>query len=186
MRSFAMTTFALALAFVPTVAFAQQQPPTQPPAQQPPAGAAQPAAPAPPKLTFKTPAGILFVQVKPGPVVGADGKPDPSGQTYQQVFEEMMNKLIAGLPNAADPDIKAEAGSWKYFKGMEPGQGGNVMYVVLIDPARAGAEYQFFEVIQKSLTDEQKRDPATAAMYQKYNAAIAGMQFMNLTPSGGK
>ena len=166
MRSFAMTTFALALA-LPVAAFAQQQPPAQPPAGQQPAAAAQPAAPAAPKLAFKAPAGMLFVQVKPD-------------QTA--VFEEMMSKLIAGLPNSADPDVKSEAGSWKWYRGLEPGQGGNVMYVVLIDPAKPNTEYQFFEVIQKTLTDEQKRDPATAAMYTKYNAAIAGMSMMNLTP----
>ena len=181
MRSFVTSTFVLALALAPAAAFAQtttttQQPPAgqqQPPAgqQQPPAAAAQPAAPAAPKLTFKGPAGMLFVQVKPD-------------QTA--VFEEMMNKVIAGLPNATDPDVKAEAGTWKYYKGMEPGQGGNVVYLVLIDPAKPNAEYQFFEVIQKTLTDEQKRDPATADMYKKYNAAIAGMSMMNLTPGGSK
>ena len=59
------------------------------------------------------------------------------------------------------------------------------MYIVLIDPAKPGDEYQFFEVIQKTLTDDQKRDPATAEMYKKYAAAIAQMSKMNLTPKGG-
>src|SRR5689334_19186573 len=106
MRSFAMTTFALVLAFAPAAAFAQQQPPTQPPAQ-PPAGqqpaAAQPAAPAAPKLAIKGSAGVLFVQVKPD-------------QTA--VFEEMMGKLINGLANSSDPELKSQAASWHYYKGM--------------------------------------------------------------------
>jgi len=185
MRSF-VTSFAFVLALAPAAAFAQnstttaqqppagQQPPAQPPAGQPPAGqppaAAQPpAAPAAPKLGFKAPAGMLIVQVKPD-------------QTA--VFEEMMDKIKSGVANATDADVKAQAGSWHYYKGTEPGQGGNVMYIVLIEPAKPGTEYQFFEVIQKTLTDEEKRNPATGEMYKKYNAAIAGMSLINLTPAG--
>jgi hypothetical protein len=177
MRSF-VTTFALALALAPAAAFAQTtppptQPPAQPPAgQQPPAAAqpAAPAAPAAPKLSFKTPAGMLFVQVKPD-------------QTA--VFEEMMNKIKGGLAASANADLKTQSASWKFYKAAEPGAGGNVMYIVLIEPAVANTEYQFFEVIQKTLSDEQKRDPATAEMYKKYNASIASMNMMNLTPGGG-
>jgi hypothetical protein len=170
MRSFVISTFALAIVLAPAVVFAQATTTPPPAGQQPPATAqapAQPAAPAAPKLTFKTPAGILLVQVKPD-------------QTA--VFEEMIGKLSAGLPNAKDPAIKAEAGSWKFYRAAEPAAGGNVLYVVLIDPATANTEYQFYEVINSTLTDEQKRDPATAEMYKRWNAAIAGMNMLNITP----
>jgi hypothetical protein len=177
MRSFVTSTFALALALAPAAAIAQttttttQQPPAgQPPAGQPPPAAAQPAAPAAPKLGFKTGAGMLFVQVKPD-------------QTT--VFEEMMGKIKNGLAASSSPELKAQASSWKFYRAAEPGQGGNVMYIVLIEPATPNTEYQFFEVIQKTLSEEQKRDPATAEMYKKYNASIAGMNMMNLTPGGG-
>jgi hypothetical protein len=167
------TTIVLALALAPAAAFAQQQPPSQPPAQQPPAGqppaAAQPAAPAAPKLSFDAPVGMLFVQVKPDQAT---------------TFEGMMTKLKSGLAASSDPALKAQSGSWHYFKATEPGPGGTVMYVVLIDPAKQGEEYQFLEVIQKTLTDEQKRDPATADMYKQFAGAIAGMSKMNLTPKG--
>lgn len=194
MRAFVITTFALAVALAPAAAFAQSQPPTQPPPTtttgqppatttgQPPATTtAQPPAAAP-KVSFTTPAGVLLVQVKPGPVTGADGKPDPSGQTYQQVFEEMFAKLKTGV--ASSPDLKAQAGAWKAYRASEP-MGGNTLYIVVIDPAVANTEYQFFEVMQKTLTDEQKRDPATAEMYKKYAAAIASMNKLNVTPVGG-
>jgi hypothetical protein len=113
---------------------------------------------------------MLFVQVKPD-------------QTA--VFEEMMNKIKKGLADSPNADLKAQASSWKYYKAAEPGAGGNVMYIVLIEPATANTEYQFFEVIQKTLTDEEKRNPATAEMYKKYNGSIASMNMMNLTPGGG-
>jgi hypothetical protein len=160
MRSFVTTTFALALALVPAAVFAQATPPpAQPPAGQQPPAAAQPAAPAAPKLSFNTPAGMLLVQVKPD-------------QTA--TFEEMIGKIKGG----------GQGSGWKVYKAAEPAAGGNVMYVVLIDPATANTEYQFFEVIQKTLTDEQKRDPNTAEMYKKYAAAIAGMNKLNVTPIG--
>jgi hypothetical protein len=171
MRSFVTSTFALALALVPAVAFAQASTTTaQPPAGQQPAAAAQPAAPAALKLSFTTSAGMLLVQVKPD-------------QTA--TFEEMIGKIKSGVASSTDPALKAQAGTWKIYKAAEPAAGGNVMYVVLIDPATANTEYQFFEVIQKTLTDEQKRDPATAELYKKYAAAIAGMNKLNVTPVGG-
>jgi hypothetical protein len=161
-----MSTFALALALAPAAAFAQQTPPPgQPPAGQAPAAQA---APAPIKIGFTGPAGMLLVQVK-------------SDQTA--AFEEMMGKIINGVASSTDDKTKAEAGSWKYYKAAEPAAG-NVMYVVLIDPAHPDTEYQFLEVLNKTLTDDQKRDPATQDMYKKYAAAIANMNKLNLTPMG--
>src|SRR5438876_139833 len=59
MRASVISTFALAVALVPAAAFAQATTSSAPAAAQ--------AAPAPaePKVPFKTPAGILLVQIKP-------------------------------------------------------------------------------------------------------------------------
>lgn len=189
MRSFVTCVFALAVVLAPAASFAQatttapQQPPAgQPPAGQPPAGqpptgqpptgqppaAAQPAAPAAPKLSFKGPVGLLLVQVK-------------ADQTA--AFEEMMGKIQSGLANSSDPAIKAQAGTWKYYRAAEPAPNG-IMYIVLIDPAKPNTEYQFLEVLNRTLTDEQKRDPATQEMYKRYAGAIAGMNMLNVTPGG--
>lgn len=211
MRSFVISTFALAavVALAPSAAFAQ--PPAQqqqPPAGQPPAGQ-QPAAPAAPKLTFTTPAGMLLVQVKPGnstcdqpaaaqpPAASSSTGQPPAGQAaaapctpqpYTQIFEEMVGKLKAAFSSpSSPPEVKAQASSWRIYKSSEPGPNGNVFYVMLIDPTVPNNEYQFFELIQKSLTPEQQRDPATAQMYQRFNSAIAQMSKLDLTPvSGGQ
>jgi hypothetical protein len=170
MRSLVTSTFALALALAPAVAYAQATTTTQqPPAGQQPPAAAQPAAPAAPKVGFKGNAGVLLVQVKPD-------------QTA--TFEEMMGKIKSGVGNSTDPAVKAQAGSWKYYKAAEPANG-NTLYLVMIEPATPGTEYQFLEVLNKTLTDDQKRDPATQEMYKKYAAAIATMSMLNLTPEGG-
>jgi hypothetical protein len=171
MRSFVTSTFALALALAPAAAFAQATtPPAQPPAGQQPPAAAQPAAPAAPKVGFTAPAGLLLVQVK-------------GDQTA--AFEEMMGKIKTGVANATDPALKAQAGSWHYYKATEPAPGGNVMYIVLIEPAKADTEYQFLEVLNKTLSDDEKRKPETQEMYKRYAGAIAGMNKLNVTPGGG-
>jgi hypothetical protein len=171
MRSFVTSTFALALALAPAAAFAQTTTTTaqQPPAGQQPPAAAQPAAAAAPKVGFTAPAGLLLVQVKPD-------------QTA--VFEEMMGKIKNGVAGATDPSVKAQAGSWHYYKASEPA-GANVMYIVVIEPAKPDTEYQFLEVLNKTLSDEEKRKQETQDMYKKYAGAIASMNKLNITPGGG-
>jgi len=172
MRSFVRSTFALALALAPAAAFAQATTTTtqQPPAGQTPPAAAQPAAPAAPKVGFTATAGLLLVQVKPDQTAA---------------FEEMMDKIQKGVGAATDPKVKEQAGAWKYFKASEPAAG-NVMYIVIINPAKADTEYQFLEVLNSTLTDDQKRDPATQEMYKKYAGAIVSMNKLNVTPMGGQ
>ena len=166
-RPFVSVMFAVALA-LPAASFAQATATQQPPAQQPPAQ--EPAAPPAPKVAFKANAGILLVQVK-------------GDQTT--VFEEMIAKLKSGLAATADAALKEQAAGFKVYKASEPAAGGNVLYVVVVDPALPNAEYSFLEVINKTLSPEQQRDPATQEMYKRFAAAFAGMNILNLTPVGG-
>ena len=155
---------ALALALLPAAVFAQD-PPTQPPAQTAPAAPAQPTAP---KIGFKTNAGMLLVQVK-------------TDQTA--AFEELMAKLKPALEGATDPALKAQA-SFKVYKAAEGSQG-NVLYVVVFDPATPNAEYNFLDMYNKTLTPEQQRDPAMVENFKKWAAAFAGMNILNLSPVTG-
>jgi hypothetical protein len=161
---------ALALALLPAAVFAQDPPPQQPPTQQPPAQTqpAAPAQPTEPKVGFKTPAGMLLVQIKPDQV-GA--------------FEDMMAKMKPALQASTDPALKAQA-SFKVYKSAEA-SGGNALYVVLFDPATPGTEYSFLDMFNKTLTPEQQRDPATVEMFKQWANAFAGMNILNLTPVGG-
>lgn len=163
---------ALALALLPAAAFAQQpptqEPPTQqPPTQQPPAQTA-PAQPAEPKIGFKSNAGMLLVQVKP------DGT---------SAFEELMSKLKSQLEGASDPALKSQA-NFKVYKSTE-GSGGNALYVVVIDPAVPGAEYNFLDMYNKTLTPEEQRDPAMVENFKRWASAFAGMNILNLSPVTG-
>jgi len=170
-RSFVTSTVGLALALAPAMLFAQSAPAQQPPAGQAPTAQTPPAqppaaeAPKAPKLTFKGAAGMLLVQVKPD-------------QT--KAFEEMITKLKSGTAASSDPDIKQQA-NVRAYRSAEPGPGGNVFYILLYDPATAGAEYNWLDVINKTLTPEQQRDPATRDMYARFAASVATMNILNLT-----
>ncbi|MEO5895338.1 MAG: hypothetical protein ABIS06_06525 [Vicinamibacterales bacterium] len=173
MRRPFVTVTALALALLPAATFAQ----TTPPAQQPPATttpAQPPAAPAPaqpaaPKLTFKTTSGMLLVQVKPDQTAA---------------FEEMIAKMKSSVAASTDETVKQQA-NVKVYKSSEPGAGGNALYVVLYDPATPGAEHYWLDVVNKTLTPEQQRDPATREMYTRWAGSIATMNQLNLTVVGG-
>jgi hypothetical protein len=160
---------ALALAMLPAAVFAQDPPTQQPPAQQPPAQQA-PATPEQPKLTFTGTAGLLLVPVKPDQTAA---------------FEEMATKLKTNLTAATDPQLKAAGAAFKFYKAAEP-MGANALYVVLVDPAVANSEYDFFMLINKTLTPEQQRDPANVEAFKRWAGAFAaGPNRLNLTPIAG-
>ena len=163
-RPFVVSTVGLALALAPAVLFAQTP---APPAGQAPAAQApaEPAKPAAPKLTFKSAAGMLLVQVKPDQTAA---------------FEEMIAKLKTGTAAASDPQVKL-GGQVRAYKSGEPGPGANVFYILLYDPATPGTEYNWLEVINKSLTPEQQRDPATREMFTKFAGSVATINILNLT-----
>ena len=169
MRRFVISTGALALALLPAAVFAQTPPPAQTPAQPP--AAAQPAPtdkPAEPKLGFTTPAGLLLVQVKPDQTAA---------------FEELANKLQTALAATSDAALKAQGSSWKIYKATEA-MGGNALYVVVVDPATAGTEYNPIDVLYKTMTDDQKRAPETQEMFKRFAAAFAGVNKLNITKIG--
>ena len=118
---------------------------------------------------FTTPAGLLLVQVKPDQTAA---------------FEELAAKLQAALSTTSDAALKAQGAGWKIYKASEP-MGGNALYVVVVDPAVAGTEYNPIDVLYKTMTDEQKRAPETQEMFKKFAGAFAGVNKLNITKVGG-
>lgn len=158
---------ALALALLPAAVFAQDPPAQQPPAQTAPAAPEQPAAP---KMTFTGAAGMLLVPIKPDQTAA---------------FEEMAAKLKSSLAASTDPALQAAGTAFKFYKAAEP-MGANALYVVLVDPAVANTEYDFFMLINKTLTPEQQRDPANVEAFKRWAGAFAaGPNRLNLSPIGG-
>jgi hypothetical protein len=167
MRAFVITSFALALALVPAAALAQATT-----TQQPPAAAAAPAQPeaTAPKVPFTTPAGMLLVTIK-------------SDKTAD--FEEMVAKLKAGFAKTSDEALKKQGAGFKVYKAAEP-NGANTLYVVLVEPTVPNSEYELFNMLLRTMTPDEQRDPGAKAMWERYAAAFAvGLNKLSLTPVGG-
>ena len=169
-RPFVISTGALALALLPAALYAQTPAaPAQPPAQAP-AQPATPAPPAKPALSFTGNAGLLLVQVK-------------TDQTA--VFEEMMTKLKAAFAATSDAAIKAQGSGIKVYKAAE-GMQGNALYVLVADPATPDTEYYPLQLLAKMMTDDEKRNPETQALFKKYQETFAAVNKVSLTRLGGK
>ena len=111
-----------------------------PGASQPaPSQPAQPAQPAQPGLTFDGDAGLLFMQIKP------DKTAD---------FESVMAKLRDALTKTDKPERKQQATGWKIYKSTEPGPGGNVLYVAVINPVLKGADYTVAKILYEVFPTE--------------------------------
>jgi hypothetical protein len=160
-------TCAVAVALAPATLLAQQppptqQPPTQPPAQQQPA---QPTAPKEPRVTFKGDVGSLLFTIK---------------GDQSATFEELITKVKDALTNSEDPVKKQQAGSFKVYKAAEPAAGGNVLYILLADPAVKGAEYDPIMIMVDALGKDYAT-PENQAMMKRYAEVFANVNLLNLT-----
>src|SRR5471032_1213793 len=101
-----------------TTVFAQAAAPTQP------------AAPSP--FAFPGDAGVILNFVK------ADKTAD---------FEAALAKVKEALAKSEKPERKAQAAGWKVFKATEPGAGGSVIYVYVMDPVAKGVVYSVGDIL---------------------------------------
>jgi hypothetical protein len=154
------------------------QPPQQPPSQ-PPATAGQipgqPATPAPPAVPtsrrFTSDAGIIFSVIK------ADKTAD---------FEAIMARVKEALSKSSDAKRKQMALSWRVYKGLEPAQGGNVVYVWFLDPPVRDVDYTVTEILKEAFPNEAQD------LWAKYVACFVSGQTMlnlelklNMSPNAG-
>lgn len=146
-----------------------------------------PGIPAPPTPTAQTTPG----QTPPAPVAGAAAAPSalrnftaPSGIIFNAVradrvadFEIVMGYLQAALETSRDPAVQAQARGWKMFKASEPGPNATVLYVFLLDPAVAGADYGLGRILNDAYPDR------VQDIWKLYSGALAGGgSLLNLTP----
>ena len=137
--------------------FAFQTPATPPVAPQAPA-AAQPAVPASRKFTSDS--GIIFNVIRPDKV--AD-------------FEAILARVKEGLAKSQDPKRKQQALSWRVFKGLETGPGGNVVYIFFFDPAVKDEDYTVSAILTEAFPSEAQD------LWAKYTACfVSGQTMLNL------
>jgi len=144
--------FRIAVGLVVAVIAASSVEAQAPPAQQ--AAAAQA------KRVFASDAGMVLNFIKP------DKTAD---------FEAVMAKLKEALQKSTKPERKQQAASWKVFKSPEPAQGGNVLYVFIIDPSVKEADYTVSTILAEAFPSE------VQTLYKQYAESYAtGQNFVNL------
>ena len=130
-------------------------------AQQP-AAPAQQAQSAPTTRLFANDAGMVLNFIK------ADKTAD---------FEMVVAKLKEALAKSTKDERKKQAQSWKIFKAAEPGAGGSVLYVFIVDPAVKGADYSVANILAESFPADQVNE-----IYKAYAGAYAtGQNIVNLS-----
>ena len=122
-------------------------------AAQAPAAAPAQAAPAPQARVFTGDLGLMFNVIKP------DKTAD---------FEMVMGKLKEAFAKSDDPVHKQMAQGWRVIKNPEPIQGGNYLYVFLIDPVVKDADYTVSRVLAKAFPVEVQE------LFKVYSACFAG------------
>jgi hypothetical protein len=122
-------------------------------AQQAPAAAPAQAAPAPQARVFTGDVGLMFNVIKP------DKTAD---------FEMVVAKLKEALAKSDDPVHKQMAQGWRVLKNPEPIQGGNYLYVFLVDPVVKDADYTVSRVLAKAFPVEVQE------LFKVYSACFAG------------
>ena len=146
-----------------------------PGAQQPPTGGGAPAgadvaagrretAPIPPiaARTFEAPAAMIVNFIQPA---GADG------------FEAFTRRLVAALAASADPERRAQAAGWTMYRVRETGTNNNTVFVWLLDPAVANANYAVPQLLNETFPEEVQQ------LYEGYNQSFGvGELLLNLDP----
>jgi hypothetical protein len=119
-----------------------------------PAAQAPAAAPAPQARVFTGDVGFMYNIIKP------DKTAD---------FEMVIGKLKEALAKSDDPVHKQMAQGWRVLKNPEPmAQGGNYLYVFLIDPVVKDADYTVSRVLAKAFPAEVQE------LFKVYSACFAG------------
>jgi hypothetical protein len=109
---------------------------------------------------FATPAGVVFNQVKP------DKAAD---------FEQVVARIRAVLRASPNAEIRKQGDGWKVYKASEPYQG-STLYVFVIDPAVAGADYSITRLLARAVPAE------VQDLYTRFSAACTAQTFWGATP----
>ena len=159
MRNHLLTT-SLLLAGWAGLALAQA--PAAPPAGQP------PAAPAPATAAPAVPAAAPVVPAVPAalPMAG------PSGLIFHAVkadktadFEAVMTRLRDLLAVSGNEVRRQQAAGWRVFRQVTPTADGNVLYVSVLDPVVANAEYDVPRLLAEAAPTE------AALLYERFRDA---------------
>ena len=87
-------------------------------------------------------------------------------------FESVMRKVAEALQNSENAERRQQAEGWKVYRAREPGQGGSVLYVWIIDPTVSGADYAVSQILNEAFPGEVQQ------LYEQFNGSFAGGQLI--------
>ena len=86
------------------------------------------------------------------------------GQT--DAFEQVMARLEAALKNSDQPQRRSQAEGWKVVRLNAPLPDGSIVYVHMIHPVVADANYSIMQILYDEFPDERR------ALYDLYRGAF--------------
>jgi hypothetical protein len=93
-------------------------------------------------------------------------------------FEKVIGFLQAALEKSSDAKDRAQAQGWRVFRAAEPGPGGSVLFVFLLDPTVPGADYGLGRILAEAYDPTQLQE-----IWKLYTGAVTGGgTLLNLTP----
>lgn len=111
---------------------------------------------------FTADAGLILSYIKPG---------------QNTAFERTMKRVAEALTNSEEFDRRRQAVGWKVYKGMEPLEGGILLYISFIDSVVPNADYWVPQILNEAFPTEVQE------LYETYAGAFAhGETLFNLTP----
>jgi hypothetical protein len=114
--------------------------------------------------SFTAPVGLVFNTVRPDRVAE---------------FERLLAEVQTALSRSKNPATQAQAKGWRFYKAAEPGPGGSVMFVFIIDPVVPGEDYSLGKVLVEAFPDPVKLQEIWAL----YTGSVTGGgSLLNLTP----
>lgn len=93
-------------------------------------------------------------------------------------FEQAMGYLQAALASSTNERVRAQAQGWRVFKAVEAGPGGTALYVFVLDPTVAGADYSLGRI----LADEYPDPAKLQEIWKLYSGSVTGGSLLNLEP----
>jgi hypothetical protein len=115
------------------------------------------------KVLIGSPAGMILTQVKP------DRADD---------FEAALATLRNALAKSNNPVRKQQAAGWKFYRAAEP-LSGNVLFVLVVDPAVPNADYSL-----ESIGNELSKEEAARVMQRIAQGIATKQNLLRLTPTG--
>ena len=95
-------------------------------------------------------------------------------------FEKVIGYLQEALQKSTDATVRAQAKGWRVFKAAEPGPGGTVLFVFVIDPTVPSADYGLGRILADAFPDTAQLQE----IWKLYTGAVtSGGTLLNLTPA---